>query len=164
MNRSASPSPRDHEYEGSASLFVLHAEPQAKAGPAQSCSSNEAASGAQDAAPGRCRSRLSVRSSCISVPQRTCQPSQQPPVATSPRQAPPGHSAPDLFSSGRVIVSNCHAQRLQGRPCVVVQWVGPNSSVNRTRYGKAPWPRCSQGPSSASRPGRLASAGRLPLR
>jgi hypothetical protein len=40
----------------------------------------------------------------------------------------------------------------------------PNSSVNRTRYGKAPWPRCSQGSSSASRPGPLASAGRLPLR
>jgi len=40
----------------------------------------------------------------------------------------------------------------------------PNMSVNRTRYGKAPWPRGSQGSSSASRPGRPASAGRLPLR
>jgi hypothetical protein len=42
--------------------------------------------------------------------------------------------------------------------------VMPNMSVNRTRYGKAPWPRSSQGSSYASRPGCLVSAGRLPLR
>ena len=42
--------------------------------------------------------------------------------------------------------------------------VQPNMSVNRTRYGKAPRPRGGFGPSSASRPGRLASARRLPLR
>jgi hypothetical protein len=40
----------------------------------------------------------------------------------------------------------------------------PNMSVNRTRYGKAPWPRAARCLSCASRPGRLASARRLPLR
>ena len=40
----------------------------------------------------------------------------------------------------------------------------PNMSVNRTRYGMAPWPRCARCPCCASRPGRHASARRLPLR
>ena len=40
----------------------------------------------------------------------------------------------------------------------------PNMSVNRTRYGMAPWPRGAVCTSSASRPGRHASARRLPLR
>jgi len=40
----------------------------------------------------------------------------------------------------------------------------PNMSVNRRRYGKAPWPRGVQCISCASRPGRLASTPRLPLR
>ncbi len=40
----------------------------------------------------------------------------------------------------------------------------PSYSFNRTRYGKAPWPRCARCLSCASRPGRLASARRLPLR
>ena len=40
----------------------------------------------------------------------------------------------------------------------------PNMSVNRTRYGKAPWPRGAHCLSCSSRPRRLASARRLPLR
>ena len=40
----------------------------------------------------------------------------------------------------------------------------PNMSVKRTRNGMAPWPRGSACTSSASRPGRHAAAGRLPLR
>jgi len=37
----------------------------------------------------------------------------------------------------------------------------PNMSVNRTRYGKAPWPRSAHCPCCAARPGRLASARRV---
>jgi hypothetical protein len=40
----------------------------------------------------------------------------------------------------------------------------PNMSVNRTRYGMAPWPRCARCHCCASRPGRHAFARRLPRR
>jgi hypothetical protein len=46
----------------------------------------------------------------------------------------------------------------------VARAMPPNMSVNRTRYGMAPWPRCARCHCCASRPGRHACARRLPLR
>ena len=46
----------------------------------------------------------------------------------------------------------------------IVNKMVPNLSLNRTRYGMAPWPRGYVCTSSASRPGRHACAGRLALR
>ena len=51
-----------------------------------------------------------------------------------------------------------------GRPARSTPAMPPNMSLNRSRYGMPPWPRGAVFKSSASRPGRHASASRLALR
>ena len=60
--------------------------------------------------------------------------------------------------------THCCARHVARRVGLSVQQLGSNMSVNRTRYGMAPWPRGAVCTFSASRPGRHASARRLPLR
>ena len=98
--------------------------------------------------------------------------------------AAPQHPLP--LAAGRVGLSSTHPVRLarrsatdavsgpggQGRSRSLVQppsarstpKMPPNMSVNRTRYGMAPWPRGARCHSCASRPGCHVCARRLPRR
>ncbi len=88
----------------------------------------------------------------------------------------PQTSGHGVHSSSVVRPSGCVVLRVQGfghamamssakpHASCPAQNALPNWSVNRTRYGKSPWPRGIPCLSSASRPGHLAFAHRLPLR
>jgi hypothetical protein len=78
------------------------------------------------------------------------------PVRLAPRPAPA--AACGLCWQGR------HRSLARAAPARSTPGMPPNMSVNRTRYGMAPWPRCARCHCCATRPGSHASARRLPLR
>ena len=103
----------------------------------------------------------------------TCQRCQSSPTAAQPARHPLASPRPCRLRRSR---PHCHALLATAtfnlsapllcdrhRACQLSKAL-PNMPVNRTRYGKAPWPRSARCPCCASRPGRLASARRLPLR
>ncbi len=90
--------------------------------------------------------------------------------AAVPASAHGVHSSPVARPAGCIVlrVQDCgHAVAISSatpHAFCPTQNALPNWAVNRTRYGKSPWPRGVPCLSSASRPGCLASVRRLPLR
>ena len=164
MDKPASPSIEDREFKGKAALLAFAAGQQAIASTVHVRVGIKAAPRSLHPAALSLSASKSASNGVRSTPQRTCQPSTRPSPTAAPAQGMPSCTPYRFWSLAKLRSGGGRTQGVQSRLHGVVQGVGPNRSVNRTRYGKAPWPRGSLGPSSASRPGRLASAGRLPLR
>ena len=136
----ASPAPSDHEYEGTAALEARERDAQSQ--PRVDAGFQHAKSGCSGASTNKLLVCPSNPRLGISALQCFCQLSQHVLLGTH-TSAKQGRTLQDSVNSPswrQQPIAIRHGRQLQGGPHTGVNTVVPNMSLNRTRYGRPPWP------------------------